>query len=125
MANHRPERVAELIKKEVSDLLQRDVKDPRIGFVTVTDVEVSGDLRHAKVFVSILNGNKEETMEGLDATIGFMRSEIGKRIRLRHTPEVIFRYDDSIETGTRVFKILKDIKTDERTGEIDDIEEEI
>ncbi|TDX51881.1 30S ribosome-binding factor RbfA [Orenia marismortui] len=119
MANHRPERVAELIKQEVSDLLQKEIKDPRIGFVTVTDVEVSGDLRHAKVFVSILNGDKDQTMEGLAATTGFVRREIGKRIRLRHTPEVIFRYDDSIETGTRIFKILKDIKSDE-TGGIDE-----
>ncbi|WP_027338741.1 30S ribosome-binding factor RbfA [Halonatronum saccharophilum] len=113
MSNHRAMRVAESIKKEVSDLLQKDIKDPRIGFVTVTDVEVSGDLRHAKVFVSILNGDKEETMDGLEASTGFIRREIGQRIRLRHTPEIIFRHDNSIETGTRVFKILEDIKRDE------------
>ena len=113
MGHHRPERVGEMIKKEVSDLLQKDIKDPRIGFVTVTDVEVSGDLRHAKVFVSILDGDKEETMKGLHATERFVRREVGARIRLRHTPEVIFRYDNSIEKGTRIFGILEDLKKDE------------
>jgi len=122
MSGHRPERLAELIKKEVSDLLQKDIKDPRIGFVTVTDVEVSGDLRHAKIFVSILNGDKEETMAGLEATTGFVRKELGKRIRLRHIPEVIFRYDTTIETGTRVFKILEDINKDKKDGN-DQLEE--
>lgn len=117
MANYRPERVAELIKKEVSSLLQKEIKDPRIGFVTVTDVEVSGDLRHAKVFISILNGDKEETMEGLAATEGFVRREIGKKIRLRYIPEIMFRYDESIETGTRVFKILEEMKKDTDNGE--------
>ncbi|MCK8816481.1 30S ribosome-binding factor RbfA [Natroniella sulfidigena] len=112
MARNRSQRVGELIKQEVSDLLQKEIKDPRIGFVTVTDVEVSGDLRHAKVFVSILDGNKEETMEGLQATEGFVRREIGQRIRLRHTPEIIFRYDDSIEKGTRIFEILENIDED-------------
>ncbi|MCK8826266.1 30S ribosome-binding factor RbfA [Natroniella acetigena] len=112
MARHRSQRVGELIKQEVSDLLQKEIKDPRIGFVTVTDVEVSGDLRHAKVFVSILDGKKEETMEGLQATEGFVRREIGQRIRLRHTPEIIFRYDDSIEKGTRIFEILEKIDED-------------
>jgi ribosome-binding factor A len=123
MSGHRPERLAELIKKEVSDLLQKDIKDPRIGFVTVTDVEVSGDLRHAKIFVSILNGDKEETMAGLEATTGFVRKELGKRIRLRHVPEVIFRYDTAIETGTRVFKILEEINQDKKDG-IDELEED-
>ncbi|PRX33624.1 ribosome-binding factor A [Orenia metallireducens] len=123
MSGHRPERLAELIKKEVSDLLQKDIKDPRIGFVTVTDVEVSGDLRHAKIFISILNGDKEETMAGLEATTGFVRKELGKRIRLRHVPEVIFRYDTTIETGTRVFKILEEINHDKKDG-IDELEED-
>ncbi len=117
MGHHRPERVGELIKKEISDLLQKDIKDPRIGFVTVTDVEVSGDLRHAKVFVSILDDSKEDTMKGLHATEGFVRREIGNRIRLRHTPEIIFRYDDSIEKGTRIFGILENLKRDGEDGE--------
>ncbi|GAB6137609.1 30S ribosome-binding factor RbfA [Halanaerobaculum tunisiense] len=110
MGHHRQQRVASLIQEEVSDLLQREMKDPRIGFVSVTDVEVSGDLRHAKIFVSILgDDDKEETMEALQSAEGFVRTEIGQRIRLRHTPEVIFRYDDSIERGARIFEILEDI----------------
>jgi ribosome-binding factor A len=113
----RQQKVAALIKKEVSDLLQKEIKDPRIGFVTVTDTEISGDLRHAKVFVSILKGDKEETMEGLKAAEGFVRSEIGDRIRLRHTPEILFKYDDSIEKGVRIFEILEDIKEDEEQDE--------
>ncbi|GAB6098849.1 30S ribosome-binding factor RbfA [Halanaerocella petrolearia] len=117
MGHHRQQRVASLIKEEVSELLQREIKDPRIGFVSVTDVEVSGDLRHAKIFVSILDGDKEETMEALESATGFVRTEIGKRIRLRHTPEVIFRYDNSIERGTRVFELLEDIKQEESDEE--------
>ena len=112
MSNHRKKRLASLIQEEVSDLLQREIKDPRIGFVSVTDVEVSGDLRHAKIFVSILDGDKDETMEALQSAEGFVRTEIGNRIRLRHTPEVIFRYDDSIERGARIFEILEDINED-------------
>ncbi|KXS41592.1 MULTISPECIES: 30S ribosome-binding factor RbfA [unclassified Candidatus Frackibacter] len=113
MANHRPRRVAELIKKEISQMLLHDeIKDPRIGFVTITDVEVSGDLRHAKVFVSVYDKDpkvKEDTMEGLENAVGYVRRELGQRIRLRHTPEILFRYDDSIKRGTRIFKILEDL----------------
>lgn len=119
MSSYRPERVGELIKEEVSQLLHREIKDPRIGFVTVTDVEVSGDLRHAKIFVSVLGSDeeKQQTMEGLHATEGFVRKEIGNRIRLRHTPEVIFRYDDSIEKGVRVFEILENLDDEEKNDE--------
>lgn len=115
MGNYRPRRVAALIKKEVSQMLQREIKDPRIGFVTVTDVEVSEDLRHAKVFVSVLDDDeaKEETMEGLENAVGYIRRELGQRIRLRHTPEILFRYDDSIERGAKIFDILKDLNQDE------------
>ncbi|MCK8823503.1 30S ribosome-binding factor RbfA [Fuchsiella alkaliacetigena] len=112
MAKHRPRRVGELIKQEVSQmLLQDEIKDPRIGFVTITDVEVSGDLRHAKIFVSVLDDEqaKEETMEGLKNAVGYIRRELGQRIRLRHTPEIIFRYDNSIERGTKIFKILEEL----------------
>jgi ribosome-binding factor A len=118
MANHRPRRVAELIKKEVSNMLLKDeIKDPRIGFTTITDVEVSGDLRHAKIFVSVLDAkdkaDKEDTMEGLNSAIGYIRTELGQRIHLRHTPEILFRYDNSIERGTRIFEILEDLKEED------------
>lgn len=116
MVNHRPRRVAELIKEEISQmLLQDEIKDPRIGFVTITDVEVSGDLRHAKVFVSVLDDGeaKEETIAGLKNAVGYVRRELGQRLHLRHTPEILFRYDDSIKRGTKIFKILEELKEEE------------
>ena len=115
--SRRQQKVAELIKQEVSDLIQHELKDPRIGFVTVTDAEISADLRHAKVFVSILEGDKEETMEGLKAAEGFVRTEIGERVRLRYTPEILFKYDDSIEKGVRIFELLEEIDTGESKDE--------
>lgn len=116
MTNRRPRRVAELIKEEVSKmLLQDEIKDPRIGFVTITDVEVSGDLRHAKIFVSVMDDEEatKETMAGLENAKGYVRRELGQRVRLKHTPEILFRYDNSIERGTRIFKILEDLKEEE------------
>lgn len=112
MANLRADRLAELIKEEISSILQREAKDPRIGFVTVTDVEVSTDLRHVKTFVSVYGdeASKAETMKALESATGFIRSEIGRRIRLRHTPEIVFKFDASIERGVRIFKLLEEVK---------------
>lgn len=106
----RPERLAEVLKKEISELL-REMKDPRLGFVTVTAVEVSADLHYAKVFVSVLGsgGDQGDSLKVLRGAQGFIRSELGKRIRLRHTPEVSFVHDPSIEEGTRILQIIKDI----------------
>ncbi|MGE5588502.1 MAG: 30S ribosome-binding factor RbfA [Clostridia bacterium] len=118
MARLRVERVAEAIRSEVADILAREIKDPRLGFATVTDVEVSDDLRHVKVFVSVM-GDKaqvDETMAALESATGFVRSEIGRRIRLRHTPEIVFRYDTSIKRGARVFELLKEIHSTKETG---------
>lgn len=112
MAKVRVGRVGEQIKKEISQLIQYEVKDPRIGFVTVTGVEVTGDLSQAKIFVSIL-GNEEElqnTLVALEKAKGFLRSEIGKRIRLRHTPELIFKLDESIAYGSKIESLLKNIQ---------------
>lgn len=108
--NRRVERVAELIKREVSQLLFSGIKDGRVGLgmVSVTDVDVSGDLQHAKIFVSIY-GNDEtraETMAGLKSATGYVRSELGHRIRLRRTPEIVFLEDRSIERGTKVLSLL-------------------
>jgi len=112
MARLRSERLGELLKEEISEILRRELKDPRVGFVSVTDVEVSSDLRHAKVFVSILGDevSREETMRALESATGFVRSEVGRRIRLRHTPEIVFRLDKSIERGARVFELLSEIR---------------
>lgn len=110
-------RVGELLKEEISQIILREMKDPRIAFVSVTDVKVSGDLRHAKVFVSVFGTDKEkeETMEGLDKATGYIRKLVGERVKIHHTPEIIFRYDDSIEQGVHISKIINNLK---ESGEI-------
>lgn len=102
-------RLRELFKVEISDILHREMKDPRIGFVSVTDVEISADLRHARAFVSILGDAdaKAKTMAGLENAQGFIRTELGRRIRLRRIPEILFRLDESIERGARVQHLLR------------------
>jgi ribosome-binding factor A len=102
-------RLRELFKQEISTILQREMKDPRIGFVSVTDVELSHDLRHAKVFVSILGdeGAKAKTMAALISAQGFIRTELGRRIRLRYIPQVHVKLDESIERGVRVQHLLR------------------
>jgi ribosome-binding factor A len=100
-------RVSVAIKEEVSAIL-REFKDPRLGFVSVTDVEVAKDARVAKVFVSVL-GTEEEKVSSLAALksgTGFVRSALGQRLTLRYTPEIIFRLDDSIERGVRIQSLL-------------------
>ncbi|GAB7388260.1 30S ribosome-binding factor RbfA [Bacillaceae bacterium] len=111
MSKIRLQRVGEQIKKELSNLLQREIKDPRIGFVTVTDVEVSGDLQQAKVYISVLGDEEQKasTLEGLAKATGFLRSEIGRRIKLRHTPQLIFKFDESIEYGNRIAALLNEL----------------
>lgn len=110
MSSQRVQRIREEIKKEASDII-RKLKDPRVGFVTVTDVEVSGDLRHVKIFVSVLGdeSSKEATMEALTRATGHIRTEIGQRIRLRHTPEIQIRPDESIARGARIFELLREV----------------
>jgi ribosome-binding factor A len=111
MAELRANRVAEQMKKELGEILTRKIKDPRIGFVTVTDVEVTGDLQQAKVFISVLGEEKEkqDTLLGLSKAKGFIRSEIGQRIRLRKTPELVFEFDEALEHGNRIETILRDL----------------
>ncbi len=112
--SRRVSRVAELIKREVSQMLLHGIKDDRVGtgMVSVTYVDVSGDLQHAKVYVSIYGTEsaKSETMAGLRSATGFIRSELGSRVRLRRTPEVIFIEDDSIERGTKVLSLLNQLE---------------
>ncbi|MDJ0694934.1 MAG: 30S ribosome-binding factor RbfA [Mastigocoleus sp. MO_167.B18] len=108
--NRRVSRVAELIKREVSQLLLNGIKDDRVGsgMVSVTNVDVSGDLQHAKIYVSIYGTEeaKAQTMAGLKSATGFVRSELGARVRLRRTPEVVFIEDTGIERGSKVLSIL-------------------
>ncbi len=116
MVNKRVRRLEELLKEEISQILLREVKDPRIGFVSLTDVEVSGDLRHAKVFVSVYGSDKEktETMEGLEQATGFVRKLVGNRITTYHTPEILFKYDDSIEHGVHISKLINEVRNREK-----------
>lgn len=115
MAKNRTGRVGEQIKKELSVLIQNEVKDPRVGFVTVTGVDITSDLSQAKVYISIFGDEekKAESLKGLDKALGYLRTELGKRMRLRHTPELIFKVDESIEYGSRIEKLLGEITQDE------------
>lgn len=109
---HRIKRVNNLIRQEISELLQRQVKDPRLGgFVTVTEVSTSSDLKYAKVFVSHIGTEeeKQQTLSGLAAAAGYLRSELGKRLGLRSVPELRFEWDDSIERGTRLLKLIDEV----------------
>ncbi|MCM3587193.1 30S ribosome-binding factor RbfA [Mesobacillus maritimus] len=108
---HRVNRVGEQMKKELGDIIGRKIKDPRIGFVTVTDVEVTGDLQQAKVFISVLGdeAQKENTLKALAKAKGFIRTEIGQRIRLRKTPEISFEFDPSLEYGNRIDTLLHQV----------------
>ncbi|GGH69749.1 ribosome-binding factor A [Compostibacillus humi] len=111
MTELRANRVAEQMKKELGDILTRKVKDPRVGFVTVTDVEVTGDLQQATIYISVLGDEKQkkDTLLGLSQAKGFIRSEIGKRIRLRKTPEITFEFDEALDYGNRIETILRDL----------------
>ncbi|HLB95026.1 MAG TPA: 30S ribosome-binding factor RbfA [Nitrospiria bacterium] len=107
----RTERLNDQIRMEIADILMTKVKDPRVGFVTVTSVEVSPDLRYAKVFVSILAAlaPSEKTMEGLTKAAPFIRGELGRRLHIRYIPELTFQLDRSAEETDRVLKLLDKI----------------
>jgi len=116
MSENRVRRVAEQIKKDVSQIIVAEIKDPRIaGMTSVTDVELSKDLRHASVYVSVYGSEteREETLQTLARASGFVRSEIGRRIRLRYTPEINFFLDTSIEYGAYIESVLKSLKEEE------------
>lgn len=123
--SRRVARVAEMIKREVSQLLFSGIKDDRVGtgMVSVTNVNVSGDLQHAKVFVSIYGSDeaKSQTMEGLRAATGYVRGELGRRVRLRRTPEILFVEDRGIEEGTKIISLINQLSRDRKPlKEIDD-----
>ncbi|MGE6258794.1 30S ribosome-binding factor RbfA [Heyndrickxia sporothermodurans] len=110
----RANRVGEQMKKELSEIIGRKIKDPRIGFVTVTDVQVTGDLQQAIVYITVLGDDKQKegTLNALEKAKGFIRSEVGHRIRLRKTPELAFAIDESIDYGNRIETLIKEINTD-------------
>jgi ribosome-binding factor A len=119
MEGKRSEKVADLIQKEISEMLLRTIKDPRIGFVTITRVSVSDDYRSAKVYFSV-PGNLEErqrSTEGLNSAKGYVRKELGRRIRLRYTPEVFFKFDPSIEYSIHIEEVFRHLKVEKEAGE--------
>ncbi|MDQ3951179.1 MAG: 30S ribosome-binding factor RbfA [Gemmatimonadota bacterium] len=118
--HRRAERVAEGIREEVATFLAEDAKDPRIvGLVTVTGVDVTRDLRHAKVFVSIMGSDAERqaTLEGLDSAAGHLRTRIGRALRLRVAPEITFRYDESIARAAKIEALLAELRVPPPSGD--------
>jgi ribosome-binding factor A len=110
MTGRRPERLAEQIKEEVSLIIAGEVEDPRVGYVTVTDARLTPDLRHAKIYVSVL-GTEEEVKESLAAlkhAAGFIRTQLGAVLRMRRTPELHFVYDETTETAARIEELLSE-----------------
>jgi ribosome-binding factor A len=117
---HRIERVNQLIRQEISELLRREVKDPRLGgLISITEVDTSADLKNAKVYVSCLGGNeeKQELLNTLSAAAGFFHNELMKRLALRHTPVLEFRWDDSIEKGAHIQALIDQVSHDEQQAE--------
>ena len=106
--SQRAQRVGEQIQRELAQMLRNEVKDPRVGRITITAVEVSPDLSHAKVFVTDLAGSEHagEAVHALERTVGFLRSELAHRIRMYSVPQLHFAYDDSIESGIRLAKLI-------------------
>ncbi len=111
MEGKRSEKVADLIQKEVSQMLLRSIKDPRIGFVTITKVTVSEDCRSARVYFSVAGtlAERESSEKGLNSATGYVRKELGRRLRLRYTPEIVFQFDPSIEYAIHMEEVIRDI----------------
>ena len=110
MVQFRRERLGDQLRVEIADLIQKEVRDPRVGFVTVTEVRMSPDLKHARVYVSIL-GDEEQTVESLDAlerSRGFLKSQIGHRLKLRYVPQLRFVLDETLDKSARIESLLKE-----------------
>ena len=107
---HRQEKLGELFAVELSDLLRTRVKDPRVGFASITRVDVSGDYRHAKIYVSVLGSEEEraDTIKALKHATGFLRHELASRVTLRYMPEIVFKLDTSIEQGSRILELIRE-----------------
>jgi ribosome-binding factor A len=124
MSFKRSDRVAEAIKREVSLMIYQEVKDPRVHFVTVTDVKITDDLRYAKIFVSVLGdeATRKESLEGLVNAKGFLRSELGRKIGLRYTPDIQFVLDQSLDHALKIRTLLNSIKKEAPPGEAPEAE---
>jgi ribosome-binding factor A len=116
---HRQEKLGELIAVELSDLLRTRVKDPRVGFASITHVEVSGDYRHAKIYISVMGSDEEQasTMKALKHATGFLRHELASRLTLRYMPEIVFKLDSSIEQGARILELIREVQREAPVAE--------
>jgi ribosome-binding factor A len=114
---YRVERLNSFLRQEISDIVQRYIKDPRLGtFVSVTSVEITKDMRYAKVFISRYGTDQEkaDTIKGLESASGYIRHELGERMKTRRIPELSFRLDNTMEKAAKVLKIINDISTEEK-----------
>lgn len=117
----RTRRVGEQIQRELADLVRTEVKDPRVGMVTVNAVEVSKDLGHAKVFVTVMDeSQREQTIEGLQRAAGFLRGELGRRMFIRSVPQLHFHYDESVSRGAHLSSLIDAALADDRKKHEDD-----
>ena len=125
--NRRQDRVSVLIQRELSEVIHRDVKDPRIAFCTITHVEASSDLKYVDVKVSVIGGieQKEATLAGLKSAAGFLRREMNRRLSLKHSPELRFSLDDSVDHLMKIDGLLKEIEDEEETLENEEQENEL
>jgi len=113
----RKQRIVEQIRRELAELIRLEVKDPRVGFITLTDVEITPDYAHAKVFFTSMQGQEglDEILVGLRRASGFLRRELGKRVRIHTTPQLHFVYDSSVEEGNRMSQLIDEVvREDER-----------
>jgi ribosome-binding factor A len=110
MGASRMRRVDEAVRAVLSDAITSDLKDPRVGFVTVTDVKTSPDLRHARVYVSVLGDEaaRAASLEGLRSAHGYLQGRVARELHLKHTPQLVFAYDDTIDRGMRISELLED-----------------
>jgi ribosome-binding factor A len=119
--SRRTNRLAEEIREEVAKIIASELKDPRIGFVTVTGVQLTPDLRHARINVGVLGDQaaRDKSLTGLRQAAGFVRRELGKRLRVRHTPEVAFQYDKGLDATERVARLLDEVAAEEAPADPD------
>lgn len=116
---HRAERVADLIRQGLGQLLEREVKDPRVGFVTITRVEVTRDLQTARIGVSVLGDEQQaqQSLRGLSAAQGFLRRQLAQRLALRHTPALVFQLDQTLESEQRIEELLRQVHEEDEHRE--------
>lgn len=121
MTTYRARKIADLIRHTLADVVRREIRDPRVGMVTVTEVRVSPDLKHARVFVSSLGapGARTVAVEGLNHAAPFLRRALGRSVALRYVPELTFVEDTTLEQGERVERLLRDIHEAERDADAD------